>query len=161
MAISYYAQRLPSDLPALGAHLVPGPSVHLTAAVAQLTCERDDLANDELSDRARVREGRVEDADSMRRGVLEIDLVRADAEASDDNQVLGFGEDAGSKLSFGTDTEDVDITKEGSLVGESFEFLRSGASYTVSSQLTDLQVTRTLVILLGILAVTVYLFRSG
>jgi hypothetical protein len=98
----------------------------------------------------------------MRRGVLEVDLVRADAEAADDNQVLGFGEDAGSELRFGTDTEDVDITKKkGSLVGESFEFLRSGASYTVSSQLADLPVTRTLVIPLGILAVTVYLFRSG
>ena len=162
MTISYYAQCLSSDLPALGAHLVPGPSVHLNAAVTQLTCECDDLANDELGDRTRVREGRVEDADSMRRGVLEIDLVRADAEAANDNQVLGFGEDAGSKLSFGTDTEDVDITnKEGSLVEESFKFLRSGASYTVSSQSTDLQVTRTLVILLGTLAVTVYLFRSG
>jgi hypothetical protein len=98
----------------------------------------------------------------MRRGVLEVDLVRADAEAADDNQVLGFGEDAGSELRFGTDAEDVDITKKkGSLVGESFEFLRSGASYTVSSQLADLPVTRTLVIPLGILAVTVYLFRSG
>jgi hypothetical protein len=98
----------------------------------------------------------------MRRGVLEVDLVRADAEAADDNQVLGFGEDAGSKLGFRTNAEDVDITKKGgSLVGESFGFWRSGASYTVSSQLTDLQVTRTLVIPLGILAVTVYLFQSG
>jgi hypothetical protein len=116
MAISYYAQCLSSDLPALDADLVPRPGVHLTAAVTQLTCERDDLANDEFGDRARVRKGRVEDADSMRGGVLEIDLVRADAEAADDNQVLGFGEDAGSELGFGTDAEDVDIPKKEGLV---------------------------------------------
>src|SRR5580700_10116822 len=57
MAISYYAQCLSSNLPALGAHLVPDPGVHLHAAVTQLTCECDDLANDEFGDRARVREG--------------------------------------------------------------------------------------------------------
>ena len=48
----------------------------------------------------------------MRRGVLEVDLVRADAEAADDNQVLGFGEDAGSELGFGMDAKDVDIPKK-------------------------------------------------
>ena len=58
----------------------------------------------------------------MRRGVLEVDLVCTDAETANDNQVLGFGEDAGSKLGFGTDTEDVDITKkEGKFSGRVLE----------------------------------------
>jgi hypothetical protein len=46
------------------------------------------------------------------KGVLEVDLVRADAEATNDNQVFGFGEDAGGELSFRPNAENVNISKE-------------------------------------------------
>lgn len=38
-------------------------------------------------------------------------MVRTDAEAANRDQVLGFGEDAGGELGFGTDAQHVDISK--------------------------------------------------
>jgi hypothetical protein len=47
----------------------------------------------------------------VRGGVLEVDLVRADAEAADDDEVLGFGEDASGELRLRTDSKDMDISR--------------------------------------------------
>jgi hypothetical protein len=68
--------------------------VHFGGAVGELAGEADDLADYELGDGAGVGEGGVEDADAVGGGVGEVDLVRADAEAADDDQVFGGGEDA-------------------------------------------------------------------
>lgn len=57
--------------------------MHFHGAITKLTGEGNDLGNDEFCDAARVAEGRVEDADAMLGGVLEVHLVRADTEASD------------------------------------------------------------------------------
>lgn len=58
--------------------------MHFVRAVAKLAGQSNNFRNDELSHTARVGEGRVEHGDTMGSGVLEVDLVGADAEAADD-----------------------------------------------------------------------------
>ena len=84
--------------------------MEFVAAIRHLAGERNDLADDQLGDRAGVGEGGVEDADTVLRGVFQVDLVRADAEASYDDEVLRCGQDARGKLCFRADAEDVDIS---------------------------------------------------
>lgn len=83
--------------------------MHLVGAVTELAGEGDNLTDDELGDTARVTERRIEDGNAMIRGKLEIDLVGADTEAADGDQVVGLFEDAGGEFSLGTDTNDMDI----------------------------------------------------
>lgn len=60
-------------------------------------------------------------------------MIRADAEAANDDEVFGLGQDASGELSFGTDAEDIDIpNEEGVSVGS--DGGRSGASNTVFSR---------------------------
>lgn len=42
--------------------------------------------------------------------VVEVDLVGPDAEAADDQQVLGLGKDTVRQFGLGADTNDMDIT---------------------------------------------------
>ena len=100
---------LSSNLPATVAHFVPGTSVHLVGAVAQLTCKHDHLTNDQLSNTARVAEGGVEDRNTLVGGILEVDLVGTDTEATDDDKVLCFLQDSCGELCLGANTNDVDI----------------------------------------------------
>lgn len=58
----------------------------------------NDFGNDELSDGARVGEGGVEDGDTSVGGIGEVDLVGADTEAADDNEVLCLFEDLCGEL---------------------------------------------------------------
>lgn len=87
MAIAYDAQRLATNLPAAFRLLVPEAVAHLPTALEILTGESDDLGNNELSDGARVREGRVEDGNASFGGGGEVDLVCTDAEAADDEKL--------------------------------------------------------------------------
>lgn len=103
-------KRLPPDLPALIAHFIPRALMHLHRAVPELARERNDLRNNQLRDATRVAERRVEHGDSIVRSILEVDLVRADAEAADDNEVFGFSENARRELRFGTDADDMDVS---------------------------------------------------
>lgn len=86
--------------------------MHLVGAVTELAGEGDNLSDDELGDTARVTEGRIEDGNAMVRGKLEIDLVGADTEAADGDEVAGLFEDAGGEFSLGADTKDMDIAGE-------------------------------------------------
>lgn len=45
----------------------------------------------------------------MSGGVLQVDLVGADTEAADDQQVLGFAEDLFRQLGLGTNADDMDV----------------------------------------------------
>lgn len=103
------SQSLASNLPALGADLVPGTTVHLVGSVAELTGKGDDLGNDKLSDTARVGEGGVEDGDTILGGKLEVDLVGTNTEAADDEEVCGLTEDLLGELCLGSDTNDLDV----------------------------------------------------
>lgn len=83
--------------------------MHFHAAVCELAGEGDYFCDYEFGDGAGVGKGRVEDADSARGGVGKVDLVGADAEAADDEELFCGSEDAGGELGFGADADDVDI----------------------------------------------------
>lgn len=102
-------ESLSSDFPALLANLVPGPTVHLHRTVTKLTGEDDNLRNDKLGNASRVRKGRVEHSDALLRSKLKIHLVRTNAEAPNDQQVLRFPKDLLSELCLGADTNNVYI----------------------------------------------------
>lgn len=86
--------------------------MQLVGAIAKLTSKADDLANDELSDTARVGKGGVENGDTMAGGVIEINLVGTDAEAADDQQVLGLAEDLLAQSGLGANADDVNVAVE-------------------------------------------------
>lgn len=102
-------QSLASYLPALCADLVPGAAVHLRGAVAQLASEGNYFGDDELSNAARVGKGGVEDGNAVVGGVVEVDLIGADAEATHDKQVLGLAKDTFGQLCFGANANDMDV----------------------------------------------------
>jgi len=68
--------------------------VHFITPVTQLPGQRNDLADDQFGNGPRVGKGGVEDADTVASGIIEIDLVRADAETANNNEVPCMGEDA-------------------------------------------------------------------
>lgn len=49
----------------------------------------------------------------MVRRILEIDLIRANAKASDDYEILSFTEDSGSELCLRADANDVHVSVVG------------------------------------------------
>ena len=61
VAVADDAQRLAAHLVAARRDLAPGLGVDLAAAIAQLTRQRNDLAQNHLCDAARVGKGRVKD----------------------------------------------------------------------------------------------------
>lgn len=109
VSVSHNTECLSADLPALGGDLVPGTVVKLIRAVTKLASESDDLANNELSDGARVGEWRVENSNTVAGCVLEVDLVGADTEAADDNEVLCGLEHLCAQLGLGADTDNMNI----------------------------------------------------
>jgi hypothetical protein len=72
--------------------------VHLQRAITQLAGKRDDLGDDQLSNAARVGKGRVEDGNTMLGRIVQVYLVCPDAEAADDEEVLGLLEDLGCEF---------------------------------------------------------------
>lgn len=102
-------ERLATDFPALGADLVPGAAVHLVGAVTKLTGQGDNFGNNELCNTARIGEGGVEDSNAVGGSVFEVDLVRADAEAANDEQVLGLTQDLLGQLGLGANTNDMHV----------------------------------------------------
>lgn len=110
MAVTNNTQSLASNLPALGADLVPCTTVHLVGSVAELTGEGDDLRDDQLSDTARVGERGVEDGDTILGSKLEVDLVGTDTEAADDEEVCSLTEDLFGELCLGADTDNLNVT---------------------------------------------------
>jgi hypothetical protein len=83
---------LSTDLPAVLGLLVPGALTQLEGALKVLPREGDDLGYDELGHGTRVGEGRVEDRDASFCSGDQIDLVYADTEAPD-NEELGNASD--------------------------------------------------------------------
>jgi len=64
--------------------------VHLDGAVTQLSRKGNDFSDNQLRNTARVAEGRVEDGNTVVGSILEVDLIGTDAEAPDNDQVLGL-----------------------------------------------------------------------
>src|SRR6478672_741832 len=67
--------------------LVPYALMHESVFLGKPASERDDLGEGKFDDAARVRERSVEDRDAALRGGFEIDLVRADAERANGDEV--------------------------------------------------------------------------
>lgn len=120
-----HTQSLATNLPALGANLVPGATVHLVGSVAELTGEGDDLGDDEFGHTAGVGERGVEDGDTMAGSKVEVDLVGANAEATNDKEVLGLTQNTLGKLGLRADADDVDIAGDGLLASVTEQFLIS------------------------------------
>lgn len=83
--------------------------MHFVGAVTQLAGKANDLANDQLGNTAGVAERRVEDSNTLFGGILEVDLVGTNAEATDHNQVLSLLEDPRGELGLGTDTNHMNV----------------------------------------------------
>ena len=98
---------LPDLVRALG-RLVPDAVVERAVALGQAPGQRDDLGQGDLHDRPGVRERGVERRDTVRGGGLEVDLVGADAERADRDEVRCGLDDAGGHVGLGPDAEDVD-----------------------------------------------------
>ena len=91
-------KRLPTYFPATIANLIPCPLVHLVRAIPELSCQRDDFGNDELSNTPGVAERGVKYCDAMFGCVLRVDLVCPYAETANDYQVLRFPKDTTCEL---------------------------------------------------------------
>jgi len=100
---------LATDLVAVSRDLGPDALVHLVVAVAQLSGQQHNLGNDQLSDRARVGEGRVEDGDALLGRDLEVNLVGTNAEAANDAQLLGRIQDLLGQLGLGPNADAVHV----------------------------------------------------
>lgn len=72
--------------------------MHFERSIAKLSCQGDDFGNDQLRNTAGVGKWRVEDSNSTSGSVVEVDLVGSDAEASNDNQILGFAQNLLAQL---------------------------------------------------------------
>lgn len=86
--------------------------MHFIASVAQLPRKRNDLANDQFRDAAGIGEGGVENANSMRGGILQVNLIRANAEAANYDQVLCGLENSRRELCLAADANDVDVPRK-------------------------------------------------
>lgn len=75
-----------------------------------MSSKSDDLRNDKFSHTAGIAERRVKHSNSMLSCVLDIDLIRSNTEASDNDQVLGLPKYAGGKFRFGTYANNVDVS---------------------------------------------------
>ena len=86
--------------------------MQFVGSIAKLTGEGNDLADNKLGDTARVGEGGVEDGDTMAGSEIEVDLVGTNAEAANDQQVLGLLEDLLTQLGLGVNANDVNFAKK-------------------------------------------------
>jgi hypothetical protein len=75
------------DFPASLADLVPDTLPHLVGTITDLPRKGDNFGNHEFCDRSRVGEGRVEDGDTGLGGGEEVDLVRSDTEATNNEKL--------------------------------------------------------------------------
>ena len=88
MSVAHDAEGLSADLPAAFGLLVPNAGLHLECALEVLSREGDHLGDDELRDRARVGEGRIEDRDARFGRTEKVHLIGADAETSDHQELM-------------------------------------------------------------------------
>src|SRR6266550_1842918 len=110
VAVPDDAQRATAYLVRAVGRLVPDARMHQGVLVREPPGQRDDLGDRELDHAAGVGERRVEDGDAPLRGCLQVDLVGADAERADREQ-LGRGvQDALRDVRLGADAQQGDRT---------------------------------------------------
>ena len=90
MVVISSTQSLASYLPAALADFVPSSSVQFVRSITKLTSQCDDFADDQLRDTTRITKRGIKDSDAVLCGILRVNLICANAEAANDNQVLRF-----------------------------------------------------------------------
>lgn len=87
--------------------------MHLIRSVAELAGKSDDLGDDQFGHTSRVGKRRVENSYSMMRCELNVHLVGANAETTNDEQVLRFSENLCRQLGLRSNANDVHISRNG------------------------------------------------
>ena len=105
VAVADDAERAAAHLVRALGRLVPDAGVHGRVLVGEVAGQRDDLGDDELDDAAGVGERGVEDGHPALGGDREVDLVGADAEGADGQQVGRRLEHARGDVGLGADAE--------------------------------------------------------
>ena len=112
VAVADDAERLAPDLAARPDALGPLAAVSLGVLFRHTAQQQDGLGQDQLGDRPRVRERGVKDGHALLGRGLEVDLVGADAERADGDQLVGGLEDVGGQLGARADAEKVDVANQ-------------------------------------------------
>ena len=108
VAVAHDAEGAAAYLMAAGRRLVPDPLVHQGVFDGQPAGQSDEFGDGELDDAAGVGEGGVEDGDPRGAGRAQVDLVGADAERADRQQLRRRLENLCGDVGFGPDAEQVD-----------------------------------------------------
>ena len=87
MPITYNPKSFATYFPTSFRLLIPKAMVHLIRTLEELSGECNDFGDNELGDRSRIGEGGVEYWDAGFRSRVQIDLICAYAEASDNQQL--------------------------------------------------------------------------
>jgi hypothetical protein len=106
----FSTQCLAADLPTLVADFVPKSLSHFMCSLNVLPTQCNDLTDNQLSNAPRVAERTVEYGDSAFGSILQVNLVRTNAKASNADKVLGMLEDILGQLGFGTNADSLYIT---------------------------------------------------
>src|SRR5690606_1883386 len=107
VAVADDAQGLAAHLVAAGGRLAPATAVALGVLLRDAAHQHDRLGHHQLGDAAGVGVGRVEHRDAGQLRRLEVDLVGADAEAADGDQLARLRNHLGGDLGTRADADDV------------------------------------------------------
>ncbi len=108
-AVADDAQLLATDLEGIGRALDPAAPVAGGVLGRDAAQQQDGLGQHQLGDRTGVGIGRVEHSDAALAGGLQVDLVGADAEAADGDQLLGAVEHLFGELGARADADEVGV----------------------------------------------------
>src|SRR5262249_52295102 len=101
VAVADDAQGAAADLVRALGRLVPDAGVHQGVLVGQPSGQRHDLGDGQLDDAAGVGVRRVEDSDATLGGGGQVDLVGADAEGADGDELRGGVQHTGRDVRLG------------------------------------------------------------
>ena len=83
-------QCFPSDFPALVADFIPQSLSHLNSPLHILSTQCNNLTDHQLGHTPRITKRTVEHRNSLLGSILQVNLIRADTETSNTNQILGM-----------------------------------------------------------------------
>ncbi len=108
-AVADDAELLAADLEGVGRRLDPAAAVAGGVLFRDAAQQQDGLGQHQLGHRAGVGIGGVEHGDAALAGGVQVDLVGADAEAADGDQLLGAVEHLGGQLGTRADANEVGV----------------------------------------------------
>lgn len=92
--------------------------MHFIGTIPKLTGKRDDFRNHQLGNAPRVAERGIKHSNAMFGSILKIDLVSANAEATDDYEVSCFLQHSSRKFRLRTNTNDMYVTSNEFIISE-------------------------------------------